>query len=97
LIESIGIHNFYNNTNYEYLYDKELPKCFEYIFSVFCELFNCCTTLMGFCSSRREITWQDINAYCNVRNIRLKQIEIDYLLKIKSWASESINELEKDI
>ena len=51
---------------------------------------------MGFCSSRREITWQDINAYCNVRNIRLKQIEIDYLLKIKSWASESINELEKD-
>lgn len=96
MIKSIGWEAFYSNDNYSYLRDKELPSCFIYIFSVFLELYYGCTIITFFGGSQRNVTWQDIESYCRVRKANLTQIEIDYLLKIKNWVSEAINELEKE-
>lgn len=51
--------------------------------------------MVGGFSAFRHITWQDIDSYCRLRKITLSQLEIDYLLKIKNWASDEIYNLEK--
>ena len=47
-------------------------------------------------SGENGITFNDIKVYCEVRKIELKQIEVDYILKMKSWASAQIHEMDKE-
>lgn len=95
LIEDIGEEEFFNNESYKEFWDYPCPFCFLYIFKVFLELYNSCTVIGGV-SYFEHITWQDIDSYCRVRKIDLSQLEIDYLLKIKNWAKDEINKLEKE-
>lgn len=82
-----GEKEFYSNEAYSDLWDIPVPPCFVYIFNVFIELYN---------SVDGGITFNDIKVYCDVRKVELKQIEIDYILKMKSWAASQIHEMEKD-
>ena len=43
-----------------------------------------------------NITWTDINSYAIIRNIKFRQIEIDYLLKCNAWANSKISEMKED-
>lgn len=95
IIKDIGEKEFYSNENYRELWDYPCPFCFLYIFRIFLEVYNGCTVVGGF-SSFKHITWQDIESYCRIRKIELTQLEVDYLLKIKSWASDEIYKLEQE-
>lgn len=95
LIKGIGEEEFYRNANYKQFWDYPCPFCFLFIFKVFLELYNGCTVVGGF-SAFKHITWQDIESYCKIRKLELTQLEIDYLLKIKGWASDEIYNLEKE-
>lgn len=62
---------------------------------MFLELYNGCTVVGGI-STFKHITWTDIESYCRIRKIDLTQLEVDYLIKIKAWASEEISKLDKE-
>ena len=76
-----------SNPSYEYLQDITIPPCFLWCFNVFLEIYG---------MSIDTITWKDIQAYCEMRDITLAQYEIDILIKIKRWANEEIAKLKED-
>ena len=87
LIKSIGRHEFETCGHYDDLQDKPVPPCFQYIFEIFLELYNM--------SGENGITFNDIATYSKVRKVELSQLELDYILKCRAWASKEIHELEK--
>ena len=78
---------FDSSPEYDYLKDIKPPVCFNFVYYVFNEIYS---------YSKESITWQDISAYMSCRDIRLKQIEIDYIMKCNRWAIESISSLKKE-
>ncbi len=95
MIKQLGEETFYSNEKYSELFDIECPICFLFIFHTFFEIYSHCTISGGF-ECKKTITWQDIESYCNLRNMKLSQLELSYLLKIIKWVEEEINELTKD-
>ena len=65
-----------------------MPPCFVYIFNVFIELYNQ--------SGEQGITFNDIKVWEEVRDTKLKQIEVDYILKCRAWAASQIHDMEKE-
>lgn len=83
----MGEEYFYSHSEYEYLYDLPIPLCFQDVFNIFLELYN---------FSGESITWQSIDAYERVRDISLQQIEIDYIIKMNTWANVIISQLREE-
>lgn len=87
MIDSIGEEEFLNSTEYEYLQEPKVPPCFVWVYTVFIEIYNHCG---------ETLTWSEIKAYCDLRQIVLSQLEIDYILKMNGWANSKIKEMRED-
>lgn len=83
----MGEEYFYSCEEYEYLHDIPFPPFFLYEFNVFIEIYNMSGGMDG-------MTWKDIQAWEYCRNTKLKQCEIDVILKIHRWANQTIEELQ---
>lgn len=42
------------------------------------------------------MTWSEIKAYCDLRQIVLSQVEIDYILLMNGWANAKIKEMREE-
>lgn len=71
----------------EYLKDPDVPFCFLFVFNTFLEIYNCCG---------ETLTWTDILSYAIMRNIKFRQIELDYILKCNGWANAKIKEMRDE-
>lgn len=87
-IRDIGEKDFFSDKRYEHLWDLQVPLCYLYIFNVFIDLYSACV---------EKITYRDIESYCNVRHCTLKQVEIEMLYKMNSWANDEINKLQEEV
>lgn len=83
---SLDEFNSQENCFYPSLQDIPMPQCFNYVFNIFMEIYN---------HSKEMITWCDIQAYEEVRCVKLQQVEIDYIIKINNIANSQINEMQK--
>lgn len=64
-----------------------IPYCFLFVFNAFMEIRNHIFEVM---------TFKDIEAYCTMRNLKLTQTELDYMLKIDAWANEQIRKMQDE-
>lgn len=60
------------------LYEPDVPLFFTFLYQIFIELY------------REDMSWQEVESYCRLRDIRLRQYEIDTLIKMRGWAYEQI-------
>lgn len=81
----MGEDYFYSHDEFSNLYDIEIPPFFAFEFGVFMELYNL--------SGDDGLRWEDIHAWELVRGERLSQFDVDIILKMNSWASQTISEL----
>ena len=79
---------FYSSPENDVYKDIPIPFCFSDIFNMFLEMYVM--------SGQDGITWQSIRAYCEVRKLKLSQFEIDYIIKIRSWAEDQISQMRED-
>lgn len=88
LIKAIGEDAFFADEHYQHLWDKTLPDCYQYVFSVFMEIYNY--------SGQDGVTFRAIHEYCMVRHEVLSQYDVDIILKCAYWASVEIRRLEDE-
>ena len=86
LIKDLGEEEFLSNDAYKHLRDIPPPKCFNYIYNVFIELYN---------GSKEMITFTDIDCWCRVRKTNLSQYEVDLIRRMSVWADSAISELKE--
>ena len=58
------------------------------MFDVFLELYS-----LG---GQDGITWQEMDSYCNMRRVVLSQVEIGYIIKIRSWVEDETASMRDD-
>ena len=84
IIERLGREEFYRCGYYKELYDPEVPPFFAFLYNIFIELY------------REDMSWQEVESYCRLRDIQLRQYEIDTLIKMQHWAYEQIKAMNKE-
>ena len=84
-IELIGVDEFYSVKENEQYRSLPIPIFFTRLFSIFIEIEN----LKG-----ESLTWNILESYCKIRNVKLTQYEIELIIKMNSWASEERNALQ---
>lgn len=57
------------------------------MFNSFLEIYN---------HSGEVVTWTDIKNWAEMRNVHLRQTEIDYILKCISWANEQTKKMRDE-
>lgn len=85
MIKAMGMEEFYSYPENEVYKDKEIPFPFLFVFQTFMEIYQ---------MSKDAVTWTDIDCYCRVRNIKLSQTEIDYIILINRWVIKITNEMD---
>lgn len=83
----MGEEVFFANKDYDYLKEPEVPPCFVWLYNVFLELYNGCGD---------NLTWSEIKAFCDMRQVVLTQIELDYIFKMNSWANAQIKKMRDE-
>ena len=78
IIERMGREEFYSCGMFKELYEPDVPLFFTFLYQIFIELY------------REDMSWQEVESYCRLRDIRLRQYEIDTLIKMRGWAYEQI-------
>lgn len=66
------------------MYDPEVPLFFAFLYNIFVELY------------REDMSWQEVESYCRLRDIQLRQYEIDTLIKMRGWAYEQIKAMNAE-
>lgn len=76
-----------SDKNYSMYHEPKVPSCFLWLYTVFLEIYA---------HSGESITWTTIESYGNIRNVKFNQFEIDYLLKMSSWAENKKSEMREE-
>lgn len=84
IIERIGEEEFRSCGQFEDLQDPVVPPFFVFLYQIFTELY------------REDMSWQEVESYCRIRDIQLRQYEIDVFIKMKRWAYEQIKAMKDE-
>ncbi|MBO7715784.1 MAG: hypothetical protein J6S85_19635 [Methanobrevibacter sp.] len=79
--------------NMSRLQDKPIPACFRWLFEHFLTIFYSCEIDIN---GNRIFRPVDIKDYCETFGIEMSYKERHLLLEMKSWAGETIVELEEN-
>ena len=85
----MGIDNFNNNKDFDYLKEIEPPDCFNYLYLIFLDLYQNCGREHGY-------TYTDIKNYMELNDYHFSLYEIRMLMNCKTWANREISKLDKD-
>lgn len=91
----MGQEAYKKSEYYKDLCDYPIPICFRCVFNIYLDIFSR-STISGGLEPIQYVTWKDIESYCNVKDIKLTQIELQYIEFIDRIANDEIRKLKKE-